>query len=131
MNKIKFENRYQGYLWISDRKEPITFEDAPVSFDFEQVNPFVIEGQLYDDANKKSFSIKYVDGEYLVVEYDVKALDNACDSNVTVKYLSNRMEERMLRFRQYWRPQKDKLCENMDVLTPAEFVFVGFKSEEE
>jgi CRISPR type III-associated protein (TIGR04423 family) len=34
-------------------------------------------------------------------------------------------------FRQYWTLQEDKECEKMQVLTPAEFVFVGFKLKED
>jgi CRISPR type III-associated protein (TIGR04423 family) len=32
-----------------------------------------------------------------------------------------------MKFRQYWRPVEDDLCEGMKVLQPAELVFVGFE----
>jgi CRISPR type III-associated protein (TIGR04423 family) len=41
---------------------------------------------------------------------------------------THRMENvQKMKFRQYWRPVEDDLCEGMTVLQPAELVFVGFE----
>lgn len=50
---------YDGYLWYSDQKTPEVFEQKAwdESMLDENVNPFVIEGQLYDSENLVSYSI--------------------------------------------------------------------------
>lgn len=93
----------------------------------ERVNPFIIEGQLFD--GKKSISIKYVDGKYIVKKY---VLDELPDKDFTEQsFLAHRMGDvKFLKFRQYWQEQKDELCEGMPVLQPAELVFIGFNDKE-
>lgn len=34
-------------------------------------------------------------------------------------------------FKQYWKEIEDEFCENMKILCPAEFVFVGFEKKNE
>ncbi len=118
---INITKDFQGYIWMSDQPKPEIFDKDNVK---ELVldntkNPFVIEGQLYD--GKKSYSIKFVDGEYKVITYDVTSddIDNA------KPYYPNRMNKKLL-FNQRWEARKDELCANMPVLQPAGFVFVGF-----
>lgn len=131
VKEININKDYQGYVWMSDQPRPEVFDndiDKILVLD-ETKNPFVIEGQLYDTANKKSYSIKYVDGDYLVVQYDV----TEADIKNANSYFPNRMTKK-LRFNQRWEVRKDteghgigeKLCEDMPVLEPAGFVFVGF-----
>lgn len=48
----------QGYLWYSDQTEPETYNNKPVELILdEKRNPFIIEGQLYSEEEKKSISI--------------------------------------------------------------------------
>lgn len=133
MNKIKLEeinktHTYQGYIWWSDRREPEVFDGQELNVTLDNIlNPFIIEAQLYDTIKKKSYSIKYVDGKHIVCEYNL----NDLPADVTEQsYYSNRMNERILLFKQCWRPETDKWCEGMEVLKPAECVFVGFKTKE-
>lgn len=145
-NTIK-EGAYQGYLWYSDQQQPIIFpydkEEKLQGYNLtkdgllvclsldDDTNPFIIEGQLYDENNGISYSIKYVDGKYLKKEYHVVSKEEGCE--VTKKsYMSNRMNGRVLYFKEIWRPSEpDTLCEGMSVLQPAELMFVGFKKAEE
>lgn len=125
-------NKCQGYLWWSDQQKPEVFQNEKFerSFD-ENKNPFVVEGQLYDVDNNMSYSIKYVDGKYLIQQFDVK--NDVKDGNPTnadndIKtYLSNRMGGRWLKFLRYWEPKKDENCKGMNVLTLTKNVFIGFK----
>lgn len=121
------KSKYQGYLWYSDKKEPQVLNNEVFELEIsDNTNPFIIEGQLYD--GKQSISIKYVDGKYLVNTYNVDNLGRDIQEPL---FYSHRMDGRKLKFRQYWRPVTDELCEGMQVLQPAELVFVGFNDKEE
>lgn len=125
MDKIN-KSKYVGYLWYSNAQQPELYfgEEKEFMFD-DNKNPFVIEGWLTD--SKTSLQIKYVDGKHLVKQYDLEKL-RASDLESTPKsYYPSFKGVGLLEFVQYWRPQHDELCENMQVLKPAEFVFVGFK----
>jgi len=139
---------YEGYLWMSDSKSPTALKaiklrslnlnksepEKSVIFDdiSDLSNPFIVEGQLYCEAENKSYSIKYVDGKHHVIEYDLNNLpedwifDKVKDKR---EFISNRMKAKILKFRQYWKPEVDEFCEDMKVLQPAAFVFVGFEYE--
>lgn len=118
---------YQGYIWMSNESEPqVINRDYFINLD-EKQNPFVIEGLLYCPLSGISYSIKYVDGRYIVKKYIVDDADFA-NPNVDIKsYCSNRMEKCRLRFLQYWEAQPDPMCEGMEVNQPAKLVFVGFE----
>jgi len=119
------KSKYQGYLWYSNKQTPRIINDKVFNLEIDDSeNPFVIEGQLYDSDNKKSLSIKYVDGEYIIHSYDLETKD--FDSMNQKQYVSNRMGGRMLKFVQHWTPQDDEFCEGMEVLQPSELVFIGF-----
>lgn len=124
---IDITKDFQGYIWMSDEPKPKIYPD---DFDKDKgdvnelvlddtKNPFVIEGQLCD--GKKSYSIKFVDGEYKVVPYDIT--DD--DKENAKSYYPNRMKKKLL-FHQRWEAKIDTLCADMPVLQPAGFVFVGF-----
>lgn len=123
------KSKYQGYIWYSNESKPAKVLNNE-GFEIEiadDENPFIIEGQLYD--GKVSISIKYVDGKYLYKEYDMVKL-NGLEMTEQMFY-SHRMDGKQLKFKQYWRPEKDDKCCDMDVLQPAELVFVGFNDKEE
>lgn len=123
MKKIQGD-KMTGYLWYSDQDHPTVYDGERV----EQIlndedNPFIIEGQLCDD--KVSYSIKYVDGEYLVKSITLSELPK---ENVNDKYFqSHRMNGKILHFKEYWEEKTDDLCCGMKVLQPGKLVFVGFK----
>ena len=134
---IPKDKKYVGYLWMSDCKYPLEFRDPTDLRDKlsinETCNPFIIEGQLYckeADGYEKSYSIKYVDGRYLVVEYDLNEIRKNFvlnDMKHIETFIPNRIKASKLKFAQYWKAVTDELCEGMDVLIPGPFVFVGFE----
>lgn len=130
-NKMKIEKSiYDGYIWYSDKSEPEVFQEKDFEFDADKIdNPFIIEGQLYDDQKKISYSIKFVDGKYICKKYEVESTDfNKKDVEIKT-FHANRMDDLKLQFLQYWKEEDDELCEGMKVLQPAELVFIGFVKE--
>ena len=126
MKTIKI-NKCEGYLWKSDQDIPKVFQGNAVEVCLdENTNPFVIEGQLYDLETKESYSIKYVDGQYLI---NINKVEVAKPTQVIEEttYLSNRMGNSWRKFLRYWEEITDENCMGMPVLTLTKNVFVGFK----
>lgn len=133
--------KYVGYLWYSNEKEPKVFDGSEtvpeINLD-EKENPFIIEGNLWDEDGRKSIMIRYVDGKYIVrrtkvKEEELKASSRASSqayesgSPTLKKYLAHRIEGvKCLCFLQYWQAESDKMCEGMQVLRPSKLVFIGF-----
>ncbi len=133
VNQIDKGN-YEGYLWYSDSQEPIILERKTFECQLDnQMNPYIIEGQLYDKGAKVSYSVKYVDGQYIAYRFNNITGDaDSKDPHIVIEnksFCTNRMDSRMLIFQQWWRERPDPLCEGMKVLQPAELIFVGFKKE--
>ena len=130
METIKI-NKCEGYLWWSDQQEPKVYQEEPIDVCLEATqNPFVVEGQLYDKEEKISYSIKYVDGQYFIKKYTVKAPDFTNPDNEIKSYFSNRVDDRWLKFLRYWEEKEDKNCMGMNVLTFTKNVFIGFIEKE-
>ena len=131
METIKI-NKCEGYLWWSDQQKPKVYQDASIDICLDEVqNPFVVEGQLYDEENKESYSIKYVDGQYLINKYKVDDSAFANQDNQIKSYLSNRMDDHWLKFIRYWEEKEDENCMGMPVLALTKNVFVGFDERKE
>jgi CRISPR type III-associated protein (TIGR04423 family) len=131
METIKIKN-CEGYLWWSNREEPEILDGKALDVSLDETkNPFVVEGQLYDKEEMESYSIKYVDGQYLVNIYKVEARDFTNKDNEPKTFLSNRMGGRWLKFLRYWEEKKDENSMNMPVLTFTKNVFIGFKEKED
>lgn len=141
-----------GYLWRSNNKpyEVAVYDGSKVVPEIKldaSENPFVVEGQLYDDEKNKSYSIKYVDGLYWLKVYDRGKLDAEIDKDDIQEYwyiASFDKAPGRLCFKEYWRtisnmedPNKcfkecnsekeADQCLDFKPLCPAEFVFVGFE----
>jgi CRISPR type III-associated protein (TIGR04423 family) len=133
-NKITLEEiptniNYEGYLWWSDKSEPEMYlGDKPIDLPKEVTNPFIIEGNLWDKANKTSYLIRFINGEYWVYKFELKGISK--DLITEHKYLPNRMPENIkkLKFKEVWEEQSDDFCGNFKVLKPAYIAFVGFKN---
>lgn len=121
------KSKYTGYLWYSNKTKPQVLNNEEFGLEKEDSeNPFIIEGQLCDD--KKSISIKFVDGKYIVNTY---ILSNYEEDEIE-EYEPNRMEDvEKLLFKRAWKAENDDLCCGMEVLQPAELVFVGLKMKED
>jgi CRISPR type III-associated protein (TIGR04423 family) len=129
LNEIPIDCKYEGYLWKSDADAPLPFinKTLPPWID-ETANPFIIEGNLYNAAKDISYSIRYVDGEYLVHSFEMQG---SVMARTDKRFLKNRIDGiEYLYFRQYWKPEPDEFCENMEVLKPSANVFVGFNHKE-
>lgn len=130
MKTINITDKFQGYIWMSDKSSPrvVSALSEELKLD-DSSNPFIVEAQLFDTQNQISYSVKYVDGKHLCKDYPLAAMG---DEYTDKEFISNRIDGvSKLKFRQYWREEKDELCENMKVLLPSEFVFVGFKTKED
>lgn len=125
---------YEGYLWMSDKEMPDVYSNETIILPEDGDNPFVVEGQLYNRENGLSYSIKYIDGQYVVQEFYVTDADIKNPDNQEKTYISNRMKERTLKFLRYWEEVLDEdnfTDENnpkgLPVLTQTKNVFIGFK----
>lgn len=129
LSDIPTNLNYVGYLWKSDEVSPQVFknETLPV-WPGDTDNPFIIEGNLYDQLSDISYSIRFIDGSYYVHKFEMKDTTWEFTSK---SFIPNRIEGiQHLCFKQYWKPEPDKSCEEMEVLKPAMNVFVGFNNKE-
>ena len=128
---------YVGYLWWSDKEEPELLIDGhvPDKLPVDGENPFVVEGQLYNENEGISYSIKYVDGQYIINKYTNIQEDLKNTDHQVKEYLSNRMGSRWLKFLRYWEEtynqDTDGITNTLPVLTQTTNVFIGFKEKEE
>lgn len=131
METINIKN-CEGYLWWSDQQNPQVYQNEALDICFdENKNPFVVEGQLFDKAYRKSYAVKYIDGQYVMREFNVEEQDFTNSDNELKEFFSNRMDGRWLKFLRYWEEKEDENCMGMPVLTFTKSVFVGFKEQEE
>lgn len=129
MNKQEIiDGHYDGYIWMSDESSPVVLLDAVPQITLDpQFNPFVIEAQLYNKEQGISYSIRYVDGDYIVNRYD---LEDAGDYEEK-SYIPARMPDvSALKFRQYWEISNDDKNYGWETLIPERLVFVGFELKE-
>ena len=124
------EAKYQGYIWYSDsdRPEVLTGDKEYGGFTPNpDGNPFIIEGDLWNEANSTSISIRYVDGRYYIHR---TTLTGETDHSTIKKYVAHRIDEyKYLRFVQLWESRPDPMCEGMEVLEPSKLVFIGFTND--
>lgn len=131
METIKINN-CEGYLWWSDQENPEIYDGDVLDISLDETkNPFIVEGQIYDKEENMSYSIKYVDGQYLINKYKVETSDFTNKDHELKSFLSNRMDGRWLKFLRYWEEKKDENCMGLPALTFTKNVFVGFKEKEE
>lgn len=132
---------YTGYIWMSDSSTPMKFEKidqaslAGLDDNFFKellINPFIVEAYIVVDnstvSDKVSYSIKQIDGKYLVKAYSIdKITDNKADSSETTEItMIGKAGLGLLHFKQIWQEEKDSQCLDMPVLQPKGLVFVGF-----
>lgn len=115
---------YEGYLWYSDAQKPKVFpRDGAFTDDLEsETIPFVVEGWLYDQANDTSYAIRYLDGKYIRVKYDLFAAEQDA-----ITYQAHDLQpETHFRVKEYWSPEPDPNCASMKVFRHAWTAFAGF-----
>lgn len=123
--------KYEGYLWLSDERSPRLLLEEEIGSELLPyleggvINPFVQEGWLYSRSEGVSYALRQMDGALRIYRFEVPPFDGEDE----VSYLSNRMGELWLRFRQVWEEVPDPLCCDMGVKRLKELVFVGFDKE--
>ena len=131
--EINKQARYEGDIWQSDQTQPRVLLDEV--FDVESItddiNPFVIEGLLWNAADGISISIRYADGKHIIKEHQVANEELQGTSTVTPeRYISHIKGVGRLCFLRYWKAEEDELCEGFEALRPEKLVFVGFEKAE-
>jgi CRISPR type III-associated protein (TIGR04423 family) len=126
LNEIPSFN-FDGYIWKSDSEHPITLLDETFDFSTIQLNPFIVEGLLYNQDENKSYHITH-DGEYHIVEYDLNELSKKGEI-IQKEYNPHRLVDsvKKVKFYQIWKDEKDPNCNDLPVLTLKATVFCGFK----
>lgn len=129
MNHIMEKAKYEGYVWYCDQSVPQVLDGSEyfVPNLVAEENPFIVEAQLYDASQGKSYSIRYWDGKYHVACHEVPVNVRERYAADIVAYESNRMNNRDLLFWQQWMGKEDSLCLGMKTLVPKALVFVGFE----
>ena len=124
-------NKCEGYVWKSNANEPKIYEGKPADITLdENKNPFIIEAQLCDTEHKVSYSVKYVDGKYIVAKHDFKDSDFNSSTVTRKEFVGHRMKGHDLQFLRYWIEEEDANCMNIPVLRPTHLVFTGFTTKE-
>ena len=132
MKNINIENidhslDYQGFLWLSDKKEPIILIDEKIPYDIFKSLPFVVEGHLFcKSRNGLSIKIKNIDGEYYVSTVELNTIPKNQITQNDFVAIKNDKGIKNIRSVQYWEKVPDQLCENMDTLEPSWVAFNGF-----
>lgn len=126
--EIKNNQNYVGYYWMSDKQSPNRFDAN--SFKNLKSNPFIIEGMLWDEINQTSIMIKHT-GRYIINEFNLNEIKTNQGVKIEEKeYIPFRLKEvgakDKVYFNQIWLPEKDPLCENMEVLKLKAIIFTGF-----
>lgn len=133
--EINKQVKYEGYIWLSDQTQPKVLKDEELDIERlkDYINPFVIEGQLWNAADGISISIRCVDGKLIINEHHVIDEDLDGSSTVTLeRYIPHHIKGvKRLRFLRYWKAEEDELCEHFEALRPEKLVFVGFEKTEE
>jgi CRISPR type III-associated protein (TIGR04423 family) len=118
---------FDGYIWKSDSQNPITLLDETFDFSTIKLNPFIVEGLLYNRDAYRSYHINH-DGEYHIVEYDLTELSKKgefIEKEFNPHRLLNSIKK--VKFNQIWMDEKDPNCNDLLVLTLKATVFCGFK----
>lgn len=134
INEIPRDHAFEGYLWLSNAKEPIILENQPIPENLifsDQTNPFIVEAELWDITKSKSYAIHQAGNETVVNTFDVKPEDFNNNDIDEVVYASHRMGNRHLHFLEYWEARPNEATLGMPTLVMTKRVFVGFKVKED
>lgn len=126
--------KYVGYIWMSNDNKPIIINNSTDTQISLEENPFIVEGYLYSEEEEKSISIKNIDGEILISQVNIQDVNEKIDGVMQHMYRANNKLKSMgryLKFFEYWHPEKDKQCLDMEVLKPNWIAFAGFTNEED
>ncbi len=118
---------YDGYIWMSDKPKPRKVESKSEIPTGTQ-NPFIVEGFLKSADGKVCISLVSMNGVLKIYQFDLKQIDALPDYQKTENsYLTHHYDGAEIKFITVWLPEKDKLCDDMEVLQPKMRVFNGFE----
>lgn len=121
------KRKYVGYIWMSDKEEPIVLKQ-PTEFDFSEIsiNPFVQEALLYSEGEKVSVMVRHTGG-YHISEFYLDKFPKRYEL-VEKQYYPHRLgfDDKKVCISQLWLPEEDPNCEEMEVLTLKAHIFTGF-----
>ena len=116
---------FEGYIWISNSIEPIVLNYEKFDFSSISLNPFIVEGLLFNKTTGTSIHIQHA-GDYLIHQYNLNEVKP--ENSVEKEYLPHRLKDvKKVCFKQLWEEEEDKNCEYFPVLTLKAIVFCGFK----
>ena len=126
-NLSEIKNRkYSGYIWMSDKKNPVVLNNEEFDFSVIGINPFIMEALLYCEEENISLTIRHT-GKYHINEIDLNNLPKGAELE-DVEYLPHRLNGvDKVCFKQLWVPEEDKNCKGLPVLKMKALVFTGFK----
>lgn len=118
--------KFQGYLWYSDAEAPVLLEQETVKDEHFTKLPFIIEGNLYCEAERLSVQIKNIDGVYKITSV---VLPQPQHPNYFLEsYIAHDVKgyRKFLLF-EAWEAETDDLLSGMGCLQPAWSAFAGFE----
>ena len=123
---------YTGYLWHSDQENPVKVtKDQTVDFSKVDINPFIIEGNLFNEQEQISISIRHDGTKPIITRADLKKAKALGIELKKQNFIAHRIEGvEKLQFTQAWKAEKDEFCNDLEVLKPAWSVFTGFDKED-
>lgn len=118
---------YEGYIWMSDKTEPRKIISKS-QLQVEEKNPFIVEGFLISEDRNISISLSSMNGMLKIYQFDLNLINALPENQKTENsYLTHRFEDAKISFITVWLPEKDNLCQDMEVLRPRMRVFNGFE----
>lgn len=125
----------EGYIWMSDKNTPQLISNS-TQMKHAENNPYIVEGYFVDKSKNTSIQIKN-DGsgarlgiiDFNAIQADLK--NGAIECDKIEIYLSHRLNDKSLEFKQAWAAIEDENCDKMPVLKPIWKAFVGFKTTNE
>ena len=118
--------KYEGYFWLSDQKEPHVLFDEDFNAENIPSNAFVVEALLYSKEKNVSIHIQH-HGEYLIRAFNMTELQS--DEAIEREFIPhNRLKSRGVKkcnFIEYWQEETD--ADTFPVLVLKATIFKGFK----
>ena len=108
---------YQGYIQYLSKE--ISKDDVFLDSDIKVKDEYIYEAHFANET--KSITIKLINGDYLISEYDISNADIECfDTDIKdFKY--------KIKMAQIWQEIEDKFCAGLKTSKLKAVVFAGFK----
>lgn len=131
IDRIPAGNQYEGYVWLSNATAPKVYvpgrpftDDFPANDIPADAIPFVVEAWLYDKGERMSYAIRYLNGSYVRIAYNLE-LSSGPGRSYRAHDIPGFQDFHSI---EHWVAEKDERCDNMEVLRHAWTAFAGFKN---